>query len=76
MRPIFTVHAGEFLVGQHLESFKNRNVWVPTKEHDVDLLVTDKAQEVFFGPTAPAHELNVPLRGRPSQSQKSLCWHR
>jgi hypothetical protein len=45
MRPIFTVHAGEFLVGQHLESFKNRNVWVPTKEHDVDLLVTDKANK-------------------------------
>jgi hypothetical protein len=34
MRPLFTVHAGEFLVGQHIESsFKDKNVWVPTSAH-------------------------------------------
>jgi hypothetical protein len=42
MRPLFTVHAGEFLVGQHIESaFGNKNVWVPTKDIGVDLLVTN-----------------------------------
>jgi hypothetical protein len=42
MRPIFTVHAGEFLVGQHIESnFRNARVWVPTKDVGVDLLVTN-----------------------------------
>ena len=39
MRPMFTVHGGEFLVGQHIEgSFKGKNVWVPTKNLGVDLL--------------------------------------
>lgn len=42
MRPLFTVHAGEFLVGQHIEQ-GGKNVWVPTKDTGVDLLVTDKA---------------------------------
>jgi hypothetical protein len=42
MRPLFTVHAGEILVGQYIEqSFKGKNVWVPTKDLGVDLLVTN-----------------------------------
>jgi hypothetical protein len=42
MRPLFTVHAGEQLVGQYIEqSFKGKNVWVPTKDLGVDLLVTN-----------------------------------
>jgi hypothetical protein len=42
MRPIFTIHAGEFIVGEHLErSFKDINIWVPTKDTGVDLLVTN-----------------------------------
>jgi hypothetical protein len=44
MRPLFTVHAGEFLVGQHIESsFKDKNVWVPTRDLGIDLLVTNSA---------------------------------
>jgi hypothetical protein len=32
MKPIFTIHAGEYLVGSHIESkFKKLNVWLPTK---------------------------------------------
>jgi hypothetical protein len=39
MRPIFTIHAGEFIVGEHLErKFKGLNIWVPTKDTGVDLL--------------------------------------
>lgn len=42
MRPIFTLHAGEFLVGQHLENtFRDKRLWVPTKDTGVDLLVTN-----------------------------------
>ena len=42
MRPMFTIHAGEFLVGQYIESkFKDKNVWVPTKDTGIDLLVTN-----------------------------------
>jgi len=42
VKPIFTIHAGEYLVGTHIESeFKNLNVWLPTKDTGIDLLVTD-----------------------------------
>jgi len=43
MKPLFTVHAGEYLVGAHIEqSFKRANVWVPLRDSGVDLLVTDE----------------------------------
>ncbi len=44
MRPIFTVHAGEYLVANHIESqFRGlMRVWVPSKDDGVDLLVTDR----------------------------------
>jgi hypothetical protein len=45
MRPLFTIHAGEYVVGEELErKFKSKiNVWVPTKDIGIDLLVTNKA---------------------------------
>lgn len=43
MRPIFTLHAGEYLVGDYLEKrFKDFRVWLPSKDTGLDLLVTDK----------------------------------
>ena len=43
MRPIFTIHAGEFLVGEYIErKFKNLLVWIPSKDIGVDFLVTNK----------------------------------
>ena len=45
MQPIFTVHAGEYLVASQLE--KNYNVWIPTKDSGVDLLVSDKNNRKF-----------------------------
>lgn len=44
MRPLFTIHAGEFLVGEFIEkNFPSLNVWIPAKDTGVDLLVTGKA---------------------------------
>ena len=46
MRPIFTIHAGEYLVASHIERryVKSRGirVWVPSKDNGIDLLVTDQ----------------------------------
>ena len=43
MRPIFTIHAGEFIVGEYIEKhFRDLNVWIPSKDTGVDLLVTRK----------------------------------
>lgn len=42
MKPLFTIHAGEYLVGSFIEEkFKDFNVWVPAKDAGVDLLVTN-----------------------------------
>jgi hypothetical protein len=42
MKPLFTVHAGEYMVGAYLErTYPRWNVWVPSKDTGVDLLVTD-----------------------------------
>lgn len=43
MRPIFTIHAGEFAVGEFIaQNFSGLNIWIPTKDTGIDLLVTDK----------------------------------
>ena len=42
MRPLFTVHAGEYLVGAYIEhTYPQWCVWVPSKDTGIDLLVTD-----------------------------------
>jgi hypothetical protein len=42
MRSLFTIHAGEYLVGDYIErTFAGWNVWLPSKDTGIDLLVTD-----------------------------------
>jgi hypothetical protein len=41
MRPLFTIHAGEYLVGARLQELK-LNAWIPAKDSGIDLLVTDQ----------------------------------
>ena len=42
MKPIFIVHAREYLVATEIEKrFKNLRVWVPSKDTGIDLLVTN-----------------------------------
>lgn len=44
MRPLFTIHAGEYIVGDYIEQrFPELSVWIPSKDDGVDLLVTDRA---------------------------------
>jgi hypothetical protein len=43
MKPIFTIHAGEFLVASYIEqTFKDYLVWLPSRDSGVDLLLTNK----------------------------------
>ena len=46
MKPIFTVHEGEFLVGDRISRKLGRKfeVWVPTKDSGIDLLLTRKGR--------------------------------
>jgi hypothetical protein len=42
MKPLFTVHAGEYLVGSEIERrYPKWKVWLPSKDTGVDLLVTN-----------------------------------
>ena len=42
MKSLFTVHAGEYLVGSYIEEhYRQWNVWLPSKDTGIDLLVTD-----------------------------------
>jgi hypothetical protein len=44
MKSIFSVHAGEYLTGSHIEKkFRHVNVWLPAKDTGIDLLVSDRA---------------------------------
>lgn len=47
MKPLFTLHAGEYLTGCELErQLGNKvNLWVPSKDEGVDILVTDRANK-------------------------------
>ncbi len=45
MRPIFTIHAGEYLAATEIEKrFRHLQVWIPSKDTGIDLLVTDGRQ--------------------------------
>jgi hypothetical protein len=42
VKTLFTIHAGEFLVGEEIQArFKAVNIWLPSKDTGTDLLVTD-----------------------------------
>jgi hypothetical protein len=44
MRPLFTIHAGEYLVGSAIEKrFPKARVWVPSKDSGIDLLITNRS---------------------------------
>jgi hypothetical protein len=73
MKPLFTVHVGEYLVGSYIEQhFKRANVWIPSRDTGVDLMVSDRqgrrtvSVQVKFGkdflPTHMAREFQEPLR--------------
>lgn len=42
MKPLFTIHGGEYLVGSYIEKhYRQLNVWIPSRDSGVDLLISD-----------------------------------
>jgi hypothetical protein len=42
MKPLFTVHGGEYIVGSHIEqNYRRINVWIPSRDTGIDLLISD-----------------------------------
>ncbi|MCA9467639.1 MAG: hypothetical protein KC643_19645 [Nitrospira sp.] len=69
MKPIFTLHAGEFLAGDYIErNFRHVNLWVPAKDTGIDFLVTDKKNknavslQIKFSRDYGQRNLNTNLR--------------
>jgi hypothetical protein len=73
MKPLFTIHGGEYLVGSYIEQqYKRVNLWVPSRDTGIDLLVTDRRNrravslQVKFGRdwllTNMKREFQEPLR--------------
>jgi len=73
MKPLFTVHVGEYLVGSHIEQhYKQASVWIPSRDTGVDLMVSDRkgrstvSIQVKFSkdylPTQMEAEFQEPLR--------------
>lgn len=62
MKPLFTVNAGEYLVGAYIErTYPRWNVWLPSKDTGIDFLVTDTRNrkavslQVKFSKDYPEH---------------------
>jgi hypothetical protein len=68
MRPLFTIHAGEYLVGLHVQKSLKLNAWIPAKDFGIDLLVTDSdnrhavSLQVKYGKDFLPEERNPELR--------------
>ena len=46
MKPIFTIHAGEYLVAAEIEkTLKEVTVWLPSKDTGIDLLLAYKSNK-------------------------------
>jgi hypothetical protein len=46
MKSLFTIHAGEFIVGDYIErKFRRVKIWLPSKDTGVDLLLTDSKNQ-------------------------------
>ena len=59
MRPLFTIHAGEFVVGDYIErKFRRVNLWVPSRDTGTDLLVTDSKNEKLFPFRSSSREIS------------------
>ena len=76
MTPLFTIHAGEYLTGLHVQKSLKLNAWIPAKDIGVDLLVTDRTNrhtvslQVKYGKDFLPEEKNPELR----EKLRCLSW--
>lgn len=64
MKPLFTIHAGEYLVGSHVEREFNRriNVWVPSTDTGIDLLLSNRDSTRTASVQVSSPRISYPLR--------------
>src|SRR5665213_2497482 len=70
VKPLFTVHAGEFLVVDYVDRhFRSLNVWIPAKDTGVDLLVSDRTNKHTVSMQEKGH---LTACGRPGRGSITL----
>lgn len=75
MRPIFTIHAGEYLVASHIENkFKGLNVWVPSKDIGLDLLVTNSSNSKSKSIQVKFSKDHILTASSPDAALQLSCW--
>ena len=75
MQPLFTIHAGEYLVGTFIEeNFKNYNLWLPSKDTGIDLLVTDKKNKKAVSLQVKFSKDYSPTHLTHEEEKKSTAW--
>lgn len=74
MKPLFTVHAGEYLVASYLEKrFKGFRVWLPSKDTGVDLLVTNPETSRMVGLQVKFSKDFLSLMPHVNQKELTAC---
>jgi len=80
MKPIFTVHAGEYLVGSYIEQKlrdKNNNklnVWIPSKDAGIDLLITNHNNSKTASIQVKFSKDFLVAEGKPHQQKEYVSW--
>ncbi|MFC1866532.1 hypothetical protein ACFL0H_00100 [Thermodesulfobacteriota bacterium] len=75
MKPIFTIHAGEYLVGSYIEeNYKELNVWIPSKDTGIDLLVTDSINSTTVSLQVKFSKDFLITHGKKEYQSKFLSW--
>ena len=47
MKPLFTIHGGEYLFGNEVEArFPKLRIWIPSKDDGIDFLLTNKEYQM------------------------------
>ena len=75
MQQMFTIHAGEYLIGSYIEeNFKNYNVWVPSKDTGIDLLVTNSKNNKAVSLQVKYSKDYVITHMKPEYQNKFRAW--
>jgi hypothetical protein len=76
VKPLFTVHAGQFLVVSEIErKFRRVNVWIPAKDTGIDLLLSknDNTTTVSLQVKLSRDYLVTHMRGAAFHSELRAC---
>ena len=77
MKPIFTIHAGEYLAVDFIQKkFKNVSTWIPTRDTGIDLLVTDRQNRKTCSLQVKFSRDYLPTHFEPMfrQRLRACCW--